>query len=211
MQKRYLLRWCWRVLGFVALGVVVQQTFFDIIWFDREELLGVRLGVHKQDVVKLLSQHGVDYVHPRLTHEVVIENVNQLGKLNDATGICVNDYRNDSKGLQVSFDSDGHVILVHESVHKVAELSGVKTRSELIAKLRLMIGQSNGLEVYTCIPEARWVRIKDGIMDDDVEFLLKYDVWLFDMPGSYSGARFQFDDDGKLSKIKYRWQLFESL
>lgn len=205
----------WSILG-VLTGIILltlaQQIFFPVISFKRTELLGAKLGASKQQVMRILGDSGVDDVLPELVGYPVItrKNIAQLQDLDAAPGICVSDYKN-SKSAKFNFDSNnGPVGLVHASVKEFAALSPIKTRSELLEKLRELLSDEAGVEVFACIASSRWVRLKSGITDKDTALLLNYDAWTINVPGGYSTAQLQFAD-GRLSEINYRWRLFESL
>lgn len=208
--SRGLRAFVWPVVGLVILAVAVQQVFFPAIWFDRDELQGIRLGMRKEEVLDALTKNGIEHVLPRVLGEIAINrrNIDQIGKLQNAYGICVTSY---SRGIsaKVTLDSSGLVNQVaYGSVRYFTDLSEARTRSELISRLKAMIEADDSIEAFACIPSAKWVRIGGGA-DDEEKLLLQYDSWAVDIPESYSGAKFEFEE-GHLKKIRFRWQLFET-
>jgi hypothetical protein len=208
MRKRNLLALL--ILTAIILGGLAQQLFFPAIWMDRDNFLGIHLGASKDEVMRALAHRGVDSVLPELTSEVSINkgNIGQIERLRSLSGVCVNDYVQ-HRGAKFSFAPGSDVVLTEEMLGKrFPELFGVKTRQELMNRLSTLLLNGGGIEAFGCIPESRWVRIQNATGTEDVSLLLKYDLWVVDVPNSYSGARLQFSGD-RLSRIRYRWQPFE--
>jgi len=198
------------VLSLLALYVFIP-IIFSVIWIERQEFLGLKYGMSPQEVLDVLTRAGGREVLPRLEREITItkKNIDTIEQLRDASGICITSYK-ESISLQVRFDRDGSVTKTHESFRKFTELSEIKSKEDLLAKLRLMIERLDGLEVYTCIPEVRWVVVNEATEEADKQYLAQYGVWMFDEPDSYSKARLVFVG-GRLSKVEYQWHLYEPL
>lgn len=198
------------VLILVALYVFIP-VFFSRIWIERQEFLGLKHGMTRQEVLDLLARRGKIDILPRLEQEITItkKNVGTIEQLRNVSGICITSYK-EAIDLQVSFDREGRVTKAHYgSVRKFSELSEIKSKEDLISKSRLMIEHLNGLEVSACIPEVRWIRVNEAT-EIDKQYLAQYGIWMFDEPNSYSKARLAFVG-GQLSKIEYQWHPYEPL
>jgi hypothetical protein len=202
-----------KILAGVVFSLLAFYVFipiiFSVIWIERQEFLGLKHGMTQQEVIDVLARsEGID-VLPRLETEITItkKNIDTIERLMDASGICITSHKID---LQVSFDREGRVTKAHYgSVRKFTELSEIKSKEDLLAKSRLMIERFDGLEVSACIPEVQWIRVSETT-EKDKQYLAQYSVWLFDEPNSYSGVRLVFVE-GRLSKIEYKWHLYEPL
>ncbi|HEX7888630.1 MAG TPA: hypothetical protein VF522_04655 [Ramlibacter sp.] len=189
------------VLGYMALTGIT---------LDRHELLGARIGANKGEVVQQLSRHGVEEVLPKLSVSPIISarNIDRINALSDAPGICLNDYGT-SASAKFNFDpAEGPIGLVHDSSVKMSEISTIRTRDELISKLTQLLTQNNALEAFACITGNGWVRIAADSRSPDTAALIKYDVWVVNIPNTYSTAELDFVE-GKLKGIKHRVRLFE--
>jgi hypothetical protein len=202
----------WWLIALLILGAIVWLIFFPAIWIERDEVLGVKIGDNKQAAARLLAQHGVQEVLPSLTKEIVISkgNIDEVAQLQNAYCIRVSDYKT-GNNVQITFGADGRTNqVVQKSVNGFTDLSEGMTRNDVIAKLRLLLMTGSGMEAFSCIPDREWIHISDANSGDKMNYLFSFDVWGIDIPNSYSGARLEFRDD-KVSKIRFRWQLFETI
>lgn len=99
--------------------------------------------------------------------------------------------------------------MAYGSVRKFNELSAVRTKDALLAKLRPMFERDGRLKGFTCIPDARWITLST-MTESDIRFLDQFPVWSVDEPGAYSSADLSFDG-AMVKRILYTWRPFEGL
>jgi hypothetical protein len=199
----------WSALGLVALAVLVP-VLLGSIWIERREFLGLKYGMSADEVIDVLIRAGGRDILPRQYPEIAItkENADAIEQLRDAPGICVAS-NSEGRSLNVGFEND-RVATTHESVRIFAELSGVETKDDLISRLPSMFDRHRGLVVAACVPDVRWVRVRETTDALDRKYLAQYGLWLFDEPDSYSAARLVFVE-GRLSRVDYQWRMYEPL
>lgn len=197
------------VIVVLVAGYLLFSVFDTSNWVAKKEYNGIELGMKKQEVINILKQIGVQAVLPSLNKEIIISgnNVSDIPLLDGAPGICVS---NTSEGisLQVTFYDDGKIAnALYGSSRKFNNFSGFVTFDSFVSQLQtLLLGEPKTI-AYACIPENSWIRIPI-LSAKDAQHLERYDLWLFDEPGTYSRVRLRFINQ-HLSIIEYRKQKTE--
>jgi len=196
----------------LAGGLFVGSIFFPTIEIEKKEFLGLTHGMDQRAVINMLAIHGVTYALPMLERRVDVtkESIAGLETLRSMdTRICV---RNSKKAidLRIGIDHQGQATkAAYNSSAQFEGLSGVGSKTALLAALRALIEREDGVIVSACIPELRWASLR-AISQDDLAYLQQFTIWEFDKPNSHSSAELRFSA-GKLARIEYRWRPFEPL
>lgn len=200
----------WFIVGAAGLFAGCIAVLFVLIDrpVEREELLGLKVGMHRTDVLKVLMRIQVSEVLPEVDETIVVrkDNAELLNDLNTAAGICVND-NTGSVRVTVGFDTKGIRTTFYESASKLPGLSSAPSREEFLVALRPAILGNPQLSASNCIPVPRWIQLR-GSNQDDSAYLSSFNTWSYHEPGSYSSVKITFTGD-VLSRIEYRWRPFE--
>ncbi len=175
-------------------------------WIERDEIFNIKLGMDKRDTIAALYKYGITEVLPLPPIDIKINarNINQIHDLRNIDGICVNDAKLD-RSIHREFNSALQVVrIVEPTVRKFAEFSHIKTKDEFLSILEPILSRNSGITAFSCIVGSKWAKISESSQDDK-NFLLEYDSWIFLEPNGYSQIKLFFKSN-KLSQIKYRKQ-----
>jgi hypothetical protein len=175
------------------------------------EFHGLHIGDDRANVLRVLQERGVESVRPDVADRTIVKGADaDFGKLQQRSPLCITN--NAGLAITLEFDKSAVLVAMNKSAATREDELGLavgQPRAEVFRRLKAELAVDKALLVGACLPTARWIDLdRTSLSKSDIEYLMAFEAWRYDEPGSYSSARLIFSGE-RLSSIVFFWRPVE--